>query len=77
MLICGIRASAVAGTSQQRLMLLLRVPGLCTGRNGTDSRGGWDVESQCQNNLNIVSKNCSQNNSCPMLDNYAMLLTFS
>ena len=48
MLIRGITASAAAGTSWQRPMLLLRVPGLCAGRIGTDSRNGWDVESQYQ-----------------------------
>lgn len=39
-----------------RLMLLLKVPGLCAGRTGTDSRGEWDVESQCQSNLNTLLK---------------------
>lgn len=42
-----------------------------------DLRSGWDAESLCQNNLNTFSENCPQNNSCPMLDNYATMLTFS
>lgn len=40
LLVCGITASAVAGTSWQRRMLLSRVPGLCAGRSGADSRSG-------------------------------------
>lgn len=67
MLTRGITASAVVGTSWQRLMLLLRVPG--TGKSSTDLRSGWDAESLCQNNLNMFSENRPQNNSCPMLDN--------
>lgn len=77
MLICGIAASGVAVTSQLRPIPLPRVPGHCAGRSSRDWRSGWDVESQSQNNLNVVSKNCPQNNSCPNLDNYAMLITFS
>lgn len=51
-------------------------PEACAGRSGPDLRSGWDVESQCQSNSTRASKNLSQINSCPQLENSAVLLTF-